>query len=142
MRTPFQETNSEFSKDGRWIAYESDESGRFEIYAQPFPGPGERVQISTTGGVQVRWRHDGKEIIYLASDNTLTAATVTSQPSGFDVGAVRPLFAVRPRPMVRLDAYPYDVSSDGQRFLVNTLVADATSTAITLVVNWTAGLKK
>ena len=77
----------------------------------------------------------------MTPDNILTAATVTSQGSGFDVGAVQPLFAARPRPMARLDAYPYDVSSDG-RFLVNMLVEDATSTAITLVVNWTAGLKK
>ena len=105
-------------------------------------GPGPKWRVSPAGGGWPRWRRDGKEIIYLAPDNTLMAATVTSQATGFAVAAVRPLFAVRPRPMVRLDAYPYDISSDGQRFLVNTLVEETTALPITLVVNWTAGLKK
>ena len=67
---------------------------------------------------------------------------MNGEVAGFEAGAVRPLFAVRPRPMVTLGDYPYDVSADGQRFLVNTLVEETTSSAITLVVNWTAGLKK
>src|SRR5262249_2173060 len=61
VRTNFQERDGQFSPDAKWIAYQSDESGRFEIYIQPFPGPGERVPISTNGGAQVRWRSDGKE---------------------------------------------------------------------------------
>ena len=78
----------------------------------------------------------------MAPDNTLMVAGVNGQISKFDVSAARPLFTMRPRPLVRLDAFPYDVSPDGQRFLVNTFVEETTSTAITLVVNWTAGLKK
>jgi hypothetical protein len=79
-------------------------------------------------------------MFYLSPDNTLTAAVVNGQGSSFVVGAARPLFPLPLRPMVRLDAYLYDVSPDGQRFLVNTFVEETTSVAITLVVNWTAGL--
>jgi len=78
----------------------------------------------------------------LASNNSLTVATVNGESADFEVGAVRTLFAVRPRPMVALGDYPYDVSADGQRFLVNTLVDASASAAITLVINWTAELKK
>ncbi len=142
LETSFTETRGRFSPDGRWIAYASDESGQFEIYVARFPEPGERRRVSTAGGVWPRWRRDGREIVYLAPDNTLTAATVNGEVARFEVGAARPLFAVRPRPQVTLGDYPYDVSADGKRFLVNTLVEETTSSAITLVVNWTAGLKK
>jgi hypothetical protein len=83
-----------------------------------------------------------REIVYLASDNTLTAATVNGEVARFEAGAARTLFAERPRPQVTLGDYPYDVSAAGQHFLVNTLVEETTSSAITLVVNWTATLKK
>lgn len=142
LQTTFVETQGQFSPDGRWIAYASSESGQLEVYVAPFPGPGGKKRVSSAGGSYPRWRRDGKEIFYLASDNTLTAATVTGGPAGFEAGAVRPLFKVRPRPAVRLDAYPYDVSSDGQRFLVNTFVEEAPSMSITLFVNWTTGLKQ
>jgi eukaryotic-like serine/threonine-protein kinase len=142
LETSFIETRGRFSPDGRWIAYASDESGQLEIYVARFPEPGERRRISTAGGVWPRWRRDGREIIYLAPDNTLTAATVNGEGASFEAGAARPLFAVRPRPQVTLGDYPYDVSADGQRFLVNTLVEETASSAITLVVNWAGGLKK
>ena len=148
LGTPLIETHGQFSPDGRWIAYAAGQQvGQFDprqlaVYVTPFPGPGPKVRVSTADGGWPRWRRDGKEIFYVTADNILTAAAVTSQASGFEVGAVRPLFPARPRPMARLDAYSYDVSSDGQRFLVNTLVEDATSTAVTLVVNWTTGFKK
>ena len=142
LETSFTETRGRFSPDGRWIAYASDESGQFEIYVARFQEPGERRRVSTAGGVWPRWRRDGREIVYLAPDNTLTAATVSGEVARFEAGAARPLFSVRPRPQVTLGDYPYDVSADGQRFLVNTLVEETTSSAITLVVNWTAGLKK
>ena len=101
----------------------------------PFPGPGGKMRISTAGGDNARWRRDGKEIFFLAG-NTLMAAGVTANGSRFDVGAVQRLFEV---PMV--DGYwPYDVSPDGQRFLVNTL--EGAVAPLTIVVNWPAGLKK
>lgn len=145
LETPFVETQGQFSPDGRWLAYSSNEAAgtwQFEVYVRSFPDGGRKWRVSTEGGGWPRWGPEGKEIVYLARDNTLMAAQVTGNLSGFDVGAVRPLFAVRPRPMVRLDAFPYALSPDGQRVLVNTFVDDTTSTAITLAVNWQAGLKK
>ena len=142
VETSFIETRGRFSPDGRWIAYASNESGQLEIYVTRFPEPGESRRVSTAGGLWPRWRRDGREIVYLAPDNTLTAAAVNGEAAGFEAGPARPLFAVRPRSMSTLGDYPYDVSADGQRFLVNTLVEETTSTAITLVVNWAAGLKR
>ena len=139
LQTPFNEYPAAFSPDGRWIAYASNESGRSEVYVMPFPGPGGKWQVSTAGGSYPRWRRDGAELFYLAADNRLMAATVNGQGSGFEVGAVRPLFATRARTARR---YMYDVSADGQRFLINTLVEEAALEPITLVVNWTAGLRR
>ncbi|MBI3048045.1 MAG: PD40 domain-containing protein [Acidobacteria bacterium] len=134
METPFNETVATFSPDGRWVAYVSNESGRNEVYVVPFPGPGGKWQVSTAGGNWPRWRRDGREVFYLAPDNRLMAAAVDGQGPAFDVGAVRPLFGTRARPNRR---YMFDVSADGQRFLINTLVEQAVQ-PITLVVNWPA----
>ena len=135
IELPFFEAGSQFSPDGRWLAYNSNESGASEVYVVPFPGPGGKVRISTARGDNARWRRDGKEIFYLAG-NTLMAAAVTVNGSRFEVGAVQRLFEV---PMV--DGYwPYDVSADGQRFLVNTL--ESAVAPLTIVVNWPASLKK
>ncbi len=139
MQTPFLEFGGKFSPDGRWIAYISNESGRMEVYVAPFPNVSGKWQVSTAGGTLPRWRNDGREIFYLSPTNTLMAAEVSGQASGFKVGAVRPLFETRARISSR---YPYDVSADGQRFLVNSDLQAAASSPITLVVNWTAGLKK
>ena len=139
LQTPFNEDAGTFSSDGRWVAYQSNESGRNEVYVAPFPGPGGKWQISTAGGASPRWRRDGREIYYLAPNNRLMAAPVSGEGSAFQVGVVQSLFEARPRPGVL--ARPYDVSADGQRLLVNTLVQEA-SAPITLVVNWTAALKK
>lgn len=133
LQTEFNELNGQFSPDGRWIAYTADESGRNEIYLAPFPGPGGKQQISTSGGRQPRWRGDGKEIFYLAPDNKLMAAEINGQGASLVAGAVRPLFEV---------PYVYDVTADGRRFLVNTVVEQKASVPITLVVNWTADLKR
>jgi Tol biopolymer transport system component len=135
--TRFAEGHGRFSPDGRWMAYMSAESGRAEVYVAPFPGPGATVPVSTAGGTQPRWRHDGSEIFYVAG-NRLMAAPVSGQGATFEVGAARPLFEVRPRSGF---GYFYDVSPDGQRFLVNTMIEN-TSAPITLVVNWPALLKK
>jgi hypothetical protein len=105
----------------------------------PFPTPGRRVRVSAAGGRWPRWSREGSEIVYLAPDSTLMSAPLTVTPKRLDVGAVRPLFKIHPRPMVRLDAYPYAIAPDG-RLLVNTFVDDTTPTDITLVVNWAATL--
>jgi hypothetical protein len=132
------------SPDGKWIAYVSDESGRLEVYVTSFPKAGAKWQISSGGGDWPRWRRDGREIFYVAPDNRVMAAAVTAQASTFTVGQVSSLFEIRPRlsQAIRgVAAPPYDVSADGQRLLVNTLLRDAAATPITLVVNWPALLK-
>jgi serine/threonine protein kinase/Tol biopolymer transport system component len=147
-QSPFTEYRSQFSPDGRWIAYASNESGRFEVYVVPFtPGPASwaaasgtasgKWQVSTTGGNEPRWSHDGKEIFYIAA-NKLMAAAVTANGVPFKVNAVRPLFTVRPH----VGQGVYDVSQDDQHFLVNTVADHAEIAPLTLVVNWPAALKK
>lgn len=147
---------AQFSPDGRWIAYASNESGRNEIYVVPFsptgsaagassaPGPGGgKWQVSTSGGNWPRWQHDGTELFYVAPNDRLMAVTVNGRNAEFETGTVQPLFVTRPRAQQGLNAtYNYDVSPDGQRFLVNTLVDQAPPAPITLVFNWTATLKK
>jgi eukaryotic-like serine/threonine-protein kinase len=155
LQTPFNETNGRFSPDGRWIAYMSDEAGPHEVYVMPFaeaaaPGafpktPAGKWQISTGGGTFPRWRRDGKELFYLSAENKLIAVAVNGQGSAFEVGAAHPLFEIRRRPARYrgISSGNYDVSGDGQRFLVNAAVAGQKTTApITLVVNWPELLRK
>jgi eukaryotic-like serine/threonine-protein kinase len=138
LQTEFDEVLGDFSPDGHWIAYASNESGRFEVYVQPFPGPGGKWQISTAGGVAPAWRRDGKELFYMAPDHKLMAVAVKIGAT-FETEAPHPLFEthIRNGP----DRH-YDVSADGRRFLVNTPLGEETSPPITLVQNWTALLRK
>jgi dipeptidyl aminopeptidase/acylaminoacyl peptidase len=130
--------HGQFSPDGRWIAYESHESGKPEVYVAPFPGPGGKRQISVGGGGTPRWRRDGKELFYLAPDRQLMSVEVNGKGEAFEVGAVRPLFRTR----AAAPALTYDVTADGQRFLVINSVEEEESSPLTLVVNWNAGLKR
>lgn len=129
-----------FSPDGRWVAYRSNESGEGEIYVAPFPGPGEKIRISSTGaaGGYPRWRRDGKELFYLASDRTLVAVPVDGQGSKFEAGVAKSLFQTRPS----LGRDPFDVSPDGKRFLILTTPQETADEVVTVVLNWTAALKK
>jgi Tol biopolymer transport system component len=130
-----------FSTDGRWMAYSSLDSGRSEIYVVPFPGPGGKVQVSSAGGTQPRWRRDGKEIFYVAPDGRLTAAEITFNGGSLEVGRVQPLFGGIPS--VGALAASYDVAADGQRFLVEVPIGLLNSgEPLTLVQNWTAGWTK
>jgi len=139
LQMEFRQEAARFSPDGRWVAYRSTESGRSEVYVVPFPGPGGKWQISARGGEAPRWSRDGKELFFIGPDDMLTVATVNGQGPLFDVGAVTPLFATRFATTV--SNFPYDVSPDGRRFLVTTLVEQA-ELPMTVVVNWTALLKK
>jgi Tol biopolymer transport system component len=137
VETTFNETNAQFSPDGKWVAYQSDESGRVEIYVQPFPGSGRKVRISGNGGVQARWRRNGKELFYLASDNRLMAVPIQLDPSSKNVetGTPAALFPTRLAGAPRNDfGRHYMVSDDGQRFLMDTLTE--VSIPITVVLNW------
>ncbi|MDQ2945456.1 MAG: winged helix-turn-helix domain-containing protein [Acidobacteriota bacterium] len=136
-RTTFNEDFGAFAPNGRWIAYGSDESERSEIYIAAFPGPGDRWRISSAGGIQPKWRRDGKELFYIATDKRLMAAEVNVEGDVPEVGASRALFG----PLV-CGGSCYDVSADGQRFLVRTEPDRTTAGSLTLVQNWTAALKR
>jgi hypothetical protein len=129
-----------FSPDGRWVAYASQESGRTEVYVTQFPGPNGKWQISSNGGRGPRWRRDGKAIFYWAEDHTLREAQVEMSGSHLQVNAVHPLFKVS-MPDDPAGTTPYDVTADGQRFIVNT-TSDVEDQPLTLVTNWTSRLKK
>jgi Tol biopolymer transport system component len=138
LRTEFNEGQGQFSPDGRWMAYSSNESGRREVYVQAFPNPGGKWQVSTDGGSFPRWRRDGKEIFYIAADRKLMAVSVQAN-STFQAGQPQPLFEPR---VFGAPIIPYTVSADGKRFLVNTPTEGAESSPVTVILNWTAELKK
>jgi Tol biopolymer transport system component len=128
----FHASGGQFSPDGKWVAYQSDESGRNEIYLQPFPGPGERIQLSPGGGTQVRWGQRSAEAFYIAADQRLNAVPVGIAANGaLSIGSPKPLFQVS---AIRQLGLQYVVSADGQRFLLNTQTADPPS--ITMILNW------
>ena len=143
-----REGEAQFSPDGRWVTYTSNESGRDEVYVVPFDKTATssqsrsaallgKWQISFSGGHAPRWRRNGRELFYLASDNTITAAAVSSSKSQFDVLAPRSLFHVNPS----FYSTAYDVSPDGSRFIVNSAPQDRAA-PITVVENWRSDLDK
>jgi Tol biopolymer transport system component len=137
VQTNFQERDGQFSPDGKWIAYQSDESGRVEVYVQPFPGPGGKKRLSTNGGAQVRLRADGKELFYITLDGRLTAVRFSASADGrsFEAGAPAPLFAAHVGSVVQpIARQQYAVFPDGQQFLVSRSIDEAGSTAITMIL--------
>jgi eukaryotic-like serine/threonine-protein kinase len=138
METPFRESDAQISPNGKWIAYSSDETGQAEIYVQPFPPSGARWRISTGSGVDPKWRGDGKELFYTDTSRKLMSVDLTLEPS-VKVGAPSLLLDAA---TLRDTAFYYDVSADGQRFLVVKPAADAATRPITIVQNWMANLKK
>jgi serine/threonine protein kinase/Tol biopolymer transport system component len=139
VQTPFTETAPVFSPDGHWLAYVSDESGRSEIYVQPYPGPGGKYQISTEGGTEPVWNPKGRELFYRQGDKMM-AVEITTQPS-FSISKPRMLFEGPYLPTPQSFSN-YDVSADGQRFLVLKPAGQAqASTQINIVLNWTEELK-
>jgi Tol biopolymer transport system component len=146
LASPFNEKQGRFEPApsgaaSRWLAYTSDETGADEVYVQSFPAPGTKARISTNGGVQPRWRRDGKELFYLAPDGTIMAAPVNMTASGFQAEA--PVALCRP-PMAALPAIfasVFEVSADGRRFLI-LAPSSADAPGIHVVVNWSAGLNR
>jgi serine/threonine protein kinase len=141
QRTPFNETNARFSPDNRWVAFDSDESGSREIYVRRFEGSPEKTRVSTAGGTQPSWRRNGKGLFYLAADSKIMAVSVKTGDT-FEAGIPRPLFRIDS--VVGIDSVgtsEYDVTADGERFLVNMAVAGARGLPMTVVVNWTAELR-
>ena len=145
LQTRFSEAQARFSPDGRWIAYTSNESGSFEIYVQSSPSSGGKWQISTNGGSQPQWRHDGKELFFLQPDRKLMAVEVNGEESTFKAGVPKVLFEARTIstiPFLGFNSAYYAASGDGQRFLVSTLAGESNPTPLTVILNWTAGIKK
>jgi|SRR5579859_3295712 len=124
-----------FSPDGHWLVY-NDENSR-EVYVTPFPGPGARIAVSSGGGNDPRWRGDGKELFYVNKDLTLVAAQVRQSASEFRVLSSQPLFRLQ----LPWNVGFYDVTRDGQRFLVNTRTHKEQSEALTVVTDWTAQIQ-
>ena len=141
LESAFVETQPRFSRDGRFVAYSSNESERLQVYVRPFPGPGTATRISINGGTWPRWGADDREILFLSPEGALMAVSATVKGSTITVDEPRELFKVRPRPQGRLDGFPYDVTADGQRFLFNTFVEHAGSSGLTLLTNWTAAVR-
>jgi eukaryotic-like serine/threonine-protein kinase len=137
LKTGFNERDGAFSPDSRWIAYASDESGRYEIYVQPYPATGAKRQVSREGGVKPRWRRDGKEMYWLEEGGMLVAAPV-DLGDGFRPGLTQRLF---PTGIVTANDY-FDVSLDGKRFLIPLSAEEAESTPLTLLQNWLPGTKR
>jgi eukaryotic-like serine/threonine-protein kinase len=139
VQTRFDERDAQFSPDGKWIAYQSNESGRFEIYIQPFPGPGAKLQVSTGGGAQVRWRRDGKELFYVGLDQRLMSVSIRfdANTHSVELSAPAPLFVTHMGGAIQPGAplQQYDVSTDGQQFLINT-ITDQALLPISMLVNW------
>jgi hypothetical protein len=144
LQAEFNEVLARFSPDGKWVAYQSDESGRNEVYVVPYPGPGGKRQISSGGGIQVRWQRDGRELFYFTPAGQLIGVEVSVRNGSFDVGQVKRLlgdirlFVPGGRPPT------YDVSIDGQKFIVP--LVDTSSgqqvPPLTLLENWPALIKK
>ena len=139
VQTEFNEGLAVFSPDGRWIAYESDKTGRHEIYVRPFPGPGNDFLASTSGASQVRWSRDGKELFYIGADDRLMALPITASSDGktVDFGTPTPLFATSIlSPGVNTFRPQYAVSPDGRSFVLQSLVGQANASPITMILNW------
>jgi len=143
LRSRFEESGLRFSPDSAWVAFVSDESGTFEVYVAPLQGSGAKTRVSTGGGLSPRWRRDGKELFYASSDGRSVMAVPVELKPTLKTGIPVRLFAIGRETGFRQRArdLPYDVSPDGQRFLVSvTASGEPASSRITVVLNWTAGL--
>jgi hypothetical protein len=143
LQTPFDERQGRFSPDGRWIAYASNELGEWQVYVRSFPDSGGKWQVSTNGGGQPQWRGDGRELYYLSADRKLMAVDVRGSGPQFDAGTPQELFTLR----IQSVGLPgprnfYAATRDGKRFLVVSTSGDLTASPTTVVLNWTADLKR
>jgi len=139
VQTDFSERLAQFSPDGRWIAYQSDKTGRFEIYVEPFPGPGGDSRVSVDGGAQVRWNPNGKELFYVAPDDRLMAVPIHFASNGKTVEVGTPLGLFTTNVGIgapNTNRQQYMVAPDGQSFVMNSVLGEATSSPITVILNW------
>ena len=137
LRTPYTEQEGIFSPDDKWIAYETDEMGRMEVFVRPFPVREGKWRISTDGGRRPRWRNDGRELYFQSAGNTVMAAEIKMERDRLEVVQVQPLFQL-PGANTEL----LDVSGNGQEFLVLVPLAEAGKTPLSLITNWLEEHKK
>jgi Tol biopolymer transport system component len=134
--------NAQFSPDGRWMVYASNETGSMEIYVSSFPSGNGKWQVSIGGGQEPKWRQDGKELFYLSADGKMMAVAVTMGAS-FKASSPVVLFQThRRRPISFLDVFSYDVSGDGQRFLIAMKVDEANAAPLSILLNWASEMEK
>ena len=139
IASPFTEHGAVFSPDGKWIAYTSDEGHDEQVYVRSFPDLSTKIQVSSAGGDEPRWRNDGKELFYLAADNTIMAVDVRSAGGSMAIGRAEPLFVIAAE-KDRVLRNVYMPSLDGQRFLVLTPIVPASASPLVGVFNWRSGL--
>ena len=139
VQTDFNERLPQFSPDGRWIAYQSDKTGRFEIYLRRFPGPAGDQAVSTDGGAQVRWNPTSGELFYIAADDRLMAVPIrfSSDAQSVQPGVPVPLFVTTVgSTAINTNRHQYLVSSDGRSFVMNSLIQAPSGSPITVILNW------
>ena len=145
LNSAFDDRDAQLSPDGRWLAYSTDETGDYEIYVQSFSADGklgtDKKRISNTGGSGPVWRHDGSELFFVAGDGQMMSSVVKTGGAQFEFGVPRPLFKTRMLSMTT-NPHEFDVSPDGQRFLIGTLIGDSKAAPPTVITNWTALLTK
>jgi Tol biopolymer transport system component len=139
--TPFNEVQGVLSPNEQWMAYTSDETGRFEVYIQSFPAGGNKLQLSVDGGSDPKWRSDGRELFYISLKHKLMSVnlSLSSRPQA---DASKELFEVSVPDLVPSFPNNYAVTADGRRFLVNTVLRDAVSSPISVVLNWRTELSR
>jgi Tol biopolymer transport system component len=141
-QSTFNDFNARLSPDGRWLAYSTNETGRGEVFVQVYPGPGGKWRVSTGGGGAPRWRADGRELFYRTQDGAVMAVPIRAEGAGLDAGTPVMLFQrASPAPFPLRNAY--DVSPDGQRFLINALMDDrGRGGTVNVVIGWAAETRK
>ncbi len=139
VQSTFDERYPEVSPDGKWMAYQSNESGRWEVYITAFPGGGAKWQVSSVGGASAKWRKDSREVFYLDPSDNLVAVDVNGSGAAVQLGTPHALFQAIG---IQREYGPYDVSADGKKFLINSGNLKEGSDPFTLVQNWPAELKK
>jgi eukaryotic-like serine/threonine-protein kinase len=139
VATNFVEITPSFSPDGKWLAYANNETGRYEVYIQPFPSGAGRWQVSTAGGATPKWRKDGKELFFFSTDGQIMAVDVGQNSASLQLGTPHVLFKAT---TVSGPSGPYTVSADGKKFVMNTVLPQTLTEPLTLITNWPADLKQ
>jgi Tol biopolymer transport system component len=137
LQSQYNEVRAHVSRDGQWIAYDSDESGRFEVYVQAFPDLGRRVRVSVAGGTQPLWHEDGRELYYVREDGAFMVARAAPGASGMTISSPQMLFQA-PKHILLESRRQYAVLDDGERFIFNEIISEQPPRSIAIVKNWQA----